>query len=237
MAPSRGHQWQTPEGQATIRKIVAEQIPEWTGGLHDWQVTVVAWILDGEDVLCITATGDGKSAIFAVPMIVLLEVARNPTKYRGFTVSQKKPVGIVIAPTKGLSTNIVRDRFSFLVQYKLTMIIQVYELTRLRVPALACTSETITEARKSGRDLTAEIAECRWSIICIDPEHLTDKQWEHITDSPVFRENVVFACVDEVHLIDEWGAEFRPAFHRINAVCICSFIRRKCMTLGASVCR
>ncbi|KAJ7108583.1 P-loop containing nucleoside triphosphate hydrolase protein [Mycena epipterygia] len=184
MAPSRGRKWQTPEGHAIIRKIVKEKIPEWTEGLHDWQVIVVAWILDGGDVLCITATGDGKSAIFSVPMIVLLEVARNPTAYRGY-VSPKKPVGIVIAPTKGLSANIV------------------YELAGLRIPALACTSETLTEARKSGRDLVAEIAECRWS-------------WERITDSPVFRENIVFACVDEAHLIDEWGAEFRPAFHRIG---------------------
>ncbi|KAJ7089958.1 P-loop containing nucleoside triphosphate hydrolase protein [Mycena epipterygia] len=198
MAPSRGRKWQTPEGHAIIRKIVKEKIPEWTEGLHDWQVIVVAWILDGGDVLCITATGDGKSAIFSVPMIVLLEVAQNPTAYRGY-VSPKKPVGIVIAPTKGLSANIV------------------YELAGLRVPALAYTSETLTEARKSGRDLAAEIADCRWSIICIDPEHLTEKQWERITDSPVFRENIVFACVDEAHLIDEWGAEFRPAFHRIGS--------------------
>ncbi|KAJ6478356.1 P-loop containing nucleoside triphosphate hydrolase protein [Mycena sanguinolenta] len=192
------HKWKTPEGHAIICKIVEEQVPEWPGGLHNWQVTVVAWILDGEDALCITATRDGKSAIFAVPMIVLLEVARNPTKYPGFTTGRKKPVGIVNAPTKGLSTNIV------------------YELTRLRVPALAYTSETVTEARKIGRNLTAEIAECHWAIICVDPEHLIDKQWEHISDSPVFRENVMFAGVDEVHLIDEWGADFCPAFHRIG---------------------
>ncbi|KAJ7680070.1 hypothetical protein B0H17DRAFT_943514, partial [Mycena rosella] len=108
MAPSQGRKWQTPEGHAIIRKIVEEKIPEWTGGLHDWQVIVVAWILDGGDVLCVTATGDGKSAIFAVPMIVLLEVARNPTAYHGYACL-KKPVGIVIAPTKGLSTNIVRN--------------------------------------------------------------------------------------------------------------------------------
>ncbi|KAJ7774507.1 hypothetical protein DFH07DRAFT_767214 [Mycena maculata] len=108
MAPSRGRKWQTPEGHAIIQKIVKEQIPQWTDGLHDWQVMVVAWILDGGDVLCITATGDGKSAIFSVPMIVLLEVVWNPTAYPGY-VSPKKPVGIVIAPTKGLSTNTVRD--------------------------------------------------------------------------------------------------------------------------------
>ncbi|KAJ7669156.1 hypothetical protein B0H17DRAFT_906204, partial [Mycena rosella] len=53
-----------------------------------------------------TATGDGKAAIFAVLMIIFLEVAGNPTAYPGF-ISHKKPVGIVIAPTKGLSGNIV----------------------------------------------------------------------------------------------------------------------------------
>jgi superfamily II DNA helicase RecQ len=93
---------------------------------------------------------------------------------------------------------------------------QVDELTRLRIPALACTSETLTEARKSGRNLTAEIVDCCWSIVCIDPEHLTDKQWEHITNSQLFRDNIAFACVDEGHLIPEWGGEFRPAFLHIG---------------------
>ncbi|KAJ7790313.1 hypothetical protein B0H14DRAFT_2626148 [Mycena olivaceomarginata] len=93
---------------------------------------------------------------------------------------------------------------------------EVDELTRLRIPALACTSETLTEARKSGRNLTAEIVDCCWSIVCVDPEHLTDKQWEHITNSQLFRDNIAFACVDEGHLIPEWGGEFRPAFLHIG---------------------
>ncbi|KAJ7144222.1 hypothetical protein C8R44DRAFT_560999, partial [Mycena epipterygia] len=61
--------WQTEHGRTTIQQIVAMKIPQWTGGLCDWQVTVIAWILDGEDVLCITAMGSSKSALFAVPII------------------------------------------------------------------------------------------------------------------------------------------------------------------------
>ncbi|KAJ7716919.1 hypothetical protein B0H16DRAFT_1800505 [Mycena metata] len=83
MAPSRGRKWQTEEGRAIIKQIVVK-VPQWTGGLRDWQATVIAWILDGEDVLCITATGDEKSALFAVPILVLLEVAKNPAMYPGF---------------------------------------------------------------------------------------------------------------------------------------------------------
>ncbi|KAJ6575914.1 hypothetical protein B0H10DRAFT_2443904 [Mycena sp. CBHHK59/15] len=183
MAPSQGQKWQTEHGRTTIQQIVATKIPQWTGGLCDSQVTVIAWILDGEDVLCITATGDGKSALFAVPILVLLEVAKNPAMYPGFGDQKRKtPVGLVIAPTKGLSANIA-----------------------LGIPALACTREALADARKAGRNIAAEIVSCRWSIVCVDPEQLMNKLWEFITNCQEFRDNISFTSVDEAHLIDEWG--------------------------------
>lgn len=53
----------------------------------------------------------------------------------------------------------------------------------------------------------------------MDPEHLRDKEWREITESPTFRSNVLFACVDEdeAHLINTWGLSFRPAFTLIGA--------------------
>jgi hypothetical protein len=53
-----------PEGRATIIKIIKELVPEWDEGLHMWQLDFVVRILDGEDILCCTAMGDGKSALF-----------------------------------------------------------------------------------------------------------------------------------------------------------------------------
>ncbi|KAJ7032628.1 hypothetical protein C8F04DRAFT_1396488 [Mycena alexandri] len=146
--------------------------------------TVIAWILDGEDVLSITATGDGKSALFAVPIIVLLEVAKNPAMYPGFgDRARKTPVGLVIAPTKGLAANII------------------FELEALGIPALACTREALADARIAGRNIPAEIASCRWSIVCVDPEQLMNKMWEFITNCQEFRDNISFTSVDEAHLI------------------------------------
>ncbi|KAJ7903972.1 hypothetical protein B0H13DRAFT_2334986 [Mycena leptocephala] len=195
MAPSRGRRWQTPLGHATIQCIVKAKIPGWKDGLFKWQLIIVAWILDGEDVFCVTATGDGKSALFTVPILVLLEMAENLGAYLRF-VNHKKPVGI--SPTKGLSANMIN------------------ELASHGVQGLAFTSETLTEARKSGRNLAAEIAECKWPIVCIDPEHLQLLAWECITDSEVLRENIAFVSVDEAHLIDEWGEDFRPSFRHIG---------------------
>ncbi|KAK7016659.1 P-loop containing nucleoside triphosphate hydrolase protein [Favolaschia claudopus] len=173
MSPSRGRRWQTRYGQSVIQDVVKKRIPAWKDGLFEWQLTIVAWILDGEDVLCITATGDGKSALFrCIPLWALGEHAN---------------LGL-----------------------------QVTELSLRGVNALACTSESLTEARKTGRHLGGEISGCKWPIMCIDPEHLMDKQWEAITDSRLFRENFSFVCIDEAHLIDEWGVEFRPAYRHIG---------------------
>jgi superfamily II DNA/RNA helicase len=52
------------------------------------------------------ATGGGKSAMFAVPIIVLREMARNPQLYPDLLV-RALPMGIVLTPTKGLAANIV----------------------------------------------------------------------------------------------------------------------------------
>jgi superfamily II DNA helicase RecQ len=50
----------------------------------------------------------------------------------------------------------------------------------------------------------------------VDPEHLHDREWREITECPIFRANVLFASVDEVHLINEWGLAFRLAFGTIG---------------------
>ena len=77
--------------------------------------------------------------------------------------------------------------------------------------------ETLTNARKAGLQLAKEIKECiRWQVVCVDPEHLRDKEWREITESPTFRTNVLFACVDEAHLINTWGLSFRPTFALIG---------------------
>ena len=105
MAPQP--RWRDPEGLATINTIVKNLIPKWTNGLHPVQLEVVSAILDGEDVLCCTATGDGKSAAFSIPTLVLLEYKRTPGTFIAGLPSRDKPIGVVVTPTKGLADNIV----------------------------------------------------------------------------------------------------------------------------------
>jgi superfamily II DNA/RNA helicase len=101
------HCWQDPVGLETINEIVKKIVPTWTNGLHPVQLEVVSGILDGKDILCCTATGDGKSAAFAIPCLVLLEYNKNPQAYPTGLPTRTAPIGIVITPTKGLANNIV----------------------------------------------------------------------------------------------------------------------------------
>ncbi|KAF5346591.1 hypothetical protein D9758_013448 [Tetrapyrgos nigripes] len=110
---SETYRWQSSEGQALLNNIIRKRVPQWTDGLKDGQSKVVTRILDGEKVLWIAATGEGKSAAFQVPVLVHEELRRDPELCPGF-VAKEKPIGIVVTPTKGLATNIVRYMLIFL---------------------------------------------------------------------------------------------------------------------------
>ena len=104
---ARQPRWQNPEGLDTIITIVKKLIPNWTNGLHAVQLELVSVILDGNDLLCCTATGDGKSAAFSIPTLVLLKYNKHPDAYVAGLPTGQRPTRVVVTPTKGLADNIV----------------------------------------------------------------------------------------------------------------------------------
>ncbi len=102
------HAWKTPQGSEALKRAVARRIPQWKDGLRDHQQEFIPYILDGDNLLVCTATGDGKSAYFTAPILAHIDVRDDPDSYAGFK-AKKKPVGVVITPTIGLASNIVRE--------------------------------------------------------------------------------------------------------------------------------
>ncbi|KAJ6622732.1 hypothetical protein B0H10DRAFT_1787649 [Mycena sp. CBHHK59/15] len=98
--------WQSRVGRETLQKIVKQVIPAWKDRLRPVQEDFCLAILDGDDVLCCTATGDGKSVAFSVPILVLNEYNKNPGLYAAGLPTRLNPIGIVVTPTKGLANNI-----------------------------------------------------------------------------------------------------------------------------------
>jgi hypothetical protein len=100
------HRWTDRIGRSTIQEIVKLKIPEWKDGLRDYQLDMVASVLDGQNVLASLGTGRGKTAGYAIPVLVFREISLNPHLYPDLRYP-KMAAGIVITPTKGLSFDIV----------------------------------------------------------------------------------------------------------------------------------
>ncbi|KAF8192288.1 P-loop containing nucleoside triphosphate hydrolase protein [Mycena galopus ATCC 62051] len=178
--------WRSPEGEAALKAIVTAKIPIWKDGLREQQVQPILHILDGRDVILCTATGDGKSALFTVPIICHMAVNEAPTEFPKFRGIRARPVGVVITPTKGLARNIVET------------------LSKYNIPALAFDRENTIQAAIQRRNLIDEVSSCSFRVVCVDPEHLKSPSWFKIFDAPTFQQNLLFVCVEEAHVVREW---------------------------------
>lgn len=103
--------WESPAGLKLLDDIVLKRIPRWTTGLNKGQKEVIVRILHEQDVFWITATGDGKSAAFQVPILVHDEISQHPELYHGVE-ARKNAIGVIAVPTKGLAANIVCSQLS-----------------------------------------------------------------------------------------------------------------------------
>ncbi|ESK87946.1 hypothetical protein Moror_10882 [Moniliophthora roreri MCA 2997] len=100
--------FQLPEELKTLNTIVKKLISQWNNGLKPFQYQSISKILNLNNLLCITATSDGKLALLAVPLLIYKEISWNCASFPKFGVDIKsKPVGLIITPTKGLVNNII----------------------------------------------------------------------------------------------------------------------------------
>ncbi|KAF5345640.1 hypothetical protein D9758_015140 [Tetrapyrgos nigripes] len=193
--------WTDPSGKETLKLVVSRCIPQWTNGLHEYQVGPISMVLNKEHVLLFTGTGSGKAALFFVPLIVHQELNQYPDNYPPLP-AQSNAIAIVVTPTKGLANSII------------------YDIERFGLRGLSYCHETITEYRtKKKQDLIQLICDCRsWDLICVDPKHLASPEWRRIIQNEKFVQHLVLFAIDEAHLIRRWSPNFRPAFGDIGAV-------------------
>lgn len=82
--------WQSPVGLKKLEDLVSPSLPFIP---KPWQLECSARLLDGQDVLCLSATGDGKSALMYIP-----------------TLARPGTITLVVSPTNYLESDMVRMR-------------------------------------------------------------------------------------------------------------------------------
>ncbi|KAF5339662.1 hypothetical protein D9758_015592 [Tetrapyrgos nigripes] len=98
----------TPDGAWTSQlgldtHVVYRRILQWPSGLPDWQQDTIPLLLSRQNVFAIAATGDGKSTLYIVPILVHLELSKHQDLYPPVI----DPIAVAVIPTKALATSIV----------------------------------------------------------------------------------------------------------------------------------
>lgn len=84
------------------------------------------------------------------------------------------------------------------------------------IKAISLDSRAVQDARKAGRDVFKEVANCQWSIVIASPERLNAPEFDPIVRSDVFQENLVMYAIDESHVIPGWSQSFRVDYGEIS---------------------
>ncbi len=98
MAPTSGlseweiqsqYDWRTESGQTLLQEVVGFRVPYEPA---DWQLENTARLLMGKDVLCVSATGKGKSALMYM-----------------YSMVHPNTMTVVILPTNALEADMVQN--------------------------------------------------------------------------------------------------------------------------------
>jgi ATP-dependent helicase YprA (DUF1998 family) len=109
--PETSFKFKSPDGWSLCRNVLSKRLPF---GPHDYQLMGITSILDGNDLLAISATGSGKSAYIYMLMHVILGVLEDPSLCPSAKFPND-PAILIIYPTTALE----EDQVFFIMTRKL----------------------------------------------------------------------------------------------------------------------
>ncbi|KAI0309530.1 hypothetical protein OF83DRAFT_1179521 [Amylostereum chailletii] len=89
---------------------------------------------------------------------------------------------------------------------------------RKGVTSLVINSDTLAAASLTGRNLWQEVKECRYQVVTLAPESLQTEKFKELIKNELFCSRWRVLTVDEAHLSDQWGSEFRPLYKEIKTI-------------------
>jgi superfamily II DNA helicase RecQ len=125
-----------------------------------------------------------------------------------------RPVVVVVVPTKGLGQEMV-CRTALAARHSLTLSRQANTLQHeYALDALSLDSDRIAHAALTGEDLWKRAEDVH--ALLLSPELLSRPAFASLLRVKTFYSRLVRLFVDEIHLLDEWGPDFRTAFLQLG---------------------
>ncbi|KAI0312416.1 hypothetical protein OF83DRAFT_1027850, partial [Amylostereum chailletii] len=111
----------------------------------------------------------------------------------------------------------------------------VMNTDRKGVTSLVINSDTLKQASLEGRDLWQEAKAGLFQVITLAPESLQHEKFAEMMNNDMFCSRWRVLTVDEAHLVDEWGSEFRPLYKEIKRIRALAPAHVTIVALSASV--
>ncbi|KAJ6530437.1 P-loop containing nucleoside triphosphate hydrolase protein, partial [Mycena vulgaris] len=187
--------WSSPAGYTLVRHILEPTPVLYVP--HDYQLEGICKSLDGINLFAITPTGSGKSSYYTIYIIVMLAVIANPSLCPPATFPAN-PCLLVICPTIPLQLEMAEN------------------MRKLGLKVLAINSETQLEACCLRNEELWAVTRTEPNVILTGPEQLKTSKFEKSLHNPKFFAQICGTGVDEVHLLNTWGASFRKDFQQMG---------------------
>ncbi|KAF8193656.1 P-loop containing nucleoside triphosphate hydrolase protein [Pholiota molesta] len=188
----------SPEGIHFCRQTLLSVLPFCP---HDYQLTGVASILDGHDLLAVSATGTGKTAYTYMTLHIIKALQNDPGRSQSVVFPSNAAV-LVVSPTTALEED------------------QELKLRSFGLTAQAINSVTKEEAANKDINIWKQV-EAETDVILVSPEMIKTPGFQYLVNSKAFCNRLFAICFDEVHLLNSWGLAFRTDFQQI------AFLRKR----------
>jgi len=161
------YNWYSVEGIEKLCLLVSHSLPY---DPDPFQLGCTVRMTNGQDILCLSATGDGKSAL-----IYLASIARKGT------------ITLVVCPTNYLENDLVCKfyLFKFELSHPSTES-QVSSMEKKGVLAQAINAETLAAANLVGCDIWAEAKTAMYQVSLFSPETTTMDEYDGTKWAPRF---------------------------------------------------
>jgi superfamily II DNA helicase RecQ len=92
---------------------------------------------------------------------------------------------------------------------------QETKMKAFKLEARAINAVTKMTAEKEGVNIWRQV-QVQVSVLLVSPEMLSTPGFENLLQEKIFKQRVFGLIVDEIHLLNSWGAGFRPMFLQIG---------------------
>ena len=99
-------------------------------------------------------------------------------------------------------------------------ILQAHSSTLKGIPGIAINQDSLREAASETppRYLFEEVRESKWALVVVSPEMLTTPGFNKVLMDSSFQQHLALVFIDECHLVDEQGTDFRPSYKSIGSL-------------------